>query len=243
MGRLSGKVAIITGAASGQGESEARLFAAEGAKVVLTDVQDNGEQVAAEIGEAAFFIKHDVSSAEGWAVVVAETLERFGRIDILVNNAGIYSPNYMQGTTPAELERYFQVNVLGVMLGMQAVTEAMQSAGKGSIINISSLSAIRNIPGQFAYAASKWAVRGMSGCAAAELGRVGIRVNSVYPGMIQTPMIAGNPPEANAKYQAMIPLNRIADPKEVAEVVAFLASDAASYVNGAEILVDGGLRL
>ncbi|MDT4785367.1 Cyclopentanol dehydrogenase [compost metagenome] len=243
MGRLSGKVAIITGAASGQGEAEARLFAAEGAKVVLTDVQAQGEKVAAEIGDSALFIRHDVSSAEDWARVVRETLSRFGRIDVLVNNAATYNPKPLLETTPDELERHFRVNTLSVMLGMQAVVESMLAVGNGSIINISSISGVRNIPGQLAYATSKWAVRGMSGCAAAELGRAGIRVNSVCPGMIRTPMIDLNPPEMNAQGEAMVPLKRAGDPKEVAEVVAFLASDAASYVNGAEILVDAGLRL
>lgn len=242
MGRLQGKVAIITGAASGQGEAEARLFAAEGAKVVLTDIQEGG-QVAAGIGEAAFFIRHDVSSAEGWATVVRETLERFGRLDILVNNAATYDPRPLLETSAEDLERHFRVNTLGAMLGMQAVAEPMLAAGSGSIINVSSISGVRNIPGQLAYATSKWALRGMSGCAAAELGRLGIRVNTVCPGMIRTPMIELNPPELNARGEAMVPLNRAGEPREVAEVVAFLASDAASYMNGAEILVDAGLRL
>lgn len=241
--RLTGKVAIITGAAGGQGEAEARLFVAEGAQVMLTDILDKGEAVASELGDAAFFMRHDVADVAAWEKIVAETIRRFGMVDVLVNNAAMFNPKPFAETSAAELEQHFRVNQLGVFLGMQAVLKSMSEAGSGSIINISSISGVRNIPGQFAYAASKWAVRGMTGCAAAELGRVGIRVNSVYPGLINTPMLAGNSPETNAAYASMVPMGRIAEPKEVAEVVAFLASDAASYVNGAEIAVDGGARL
>jgi 3alpha(or 20beta)-hydroxysteroid dehydrogenase len=243
MQHLTGKVAIITGAAGGQGEAEARLFVAQGAQVVLTDIQEKGEAVASELGDAAFFVRHDVADAGAWQQVVAETLRCFGKVDVLVNNAALFNPKPLAETSAAELEQHFRVNQLGVFLGMQAVLKSMSETGNGSIINISSISGVRNIPGQFAYAASKWAVRGMTGCAAAELGRVGIRVNSVYPGLIDTPMLAGNSPETNAAYASMVPLGRMADAKEVAEVVAFLASDAASYVNGAEIAVDAGARL
>ncbi len=243
MDRLSGKVAIITGAAGGQGEAEARLFVAQGARVVITDIQDQVEQVAADLGEGAVFLKHDVSDSAAWAQVIAETLRRFGKVDALVNNAAMFNPKPLVETSAAEMEQHFRINQLGVFLGMQAVIEPMKAAGSGSIVNIASVSGMRNIPGQFAYAASKWAVRGMTGNAAAELARFGIRVNSVYPGLIDTPMLAGNTPETNARFARSVPLGRMAQAREVAEVVAFLVSDAASYVNGAEVAVDGGVRL
>ncbi len=243
MGRLSGKVAIITGAAGGQGEAEARLFVAEGAQVVITDIQDQVEQVAADLGDAAIFLRHDVSDSVAWTQVVAEALRRFGQVDVLVNNAAMFNPKPLIETSAAEMVQHFSVNQLGVFFGMQAVIAPMKAAGAGSIVNISSVSGMRNIPGQFAYAASKWAVRGMTGNAAAELARLGIRVNSVYPGLINTAMLAGNSADTNARFARGVPLGRMADAKEVAEVVAFLASDAASYVTGAEIAVDGGVRL
>ena len=243
MGQLEGKVAIVTGAARGMGEAHARLFAKEGAKVVLTDVLEEGAQVAADIGEAAHFIKHDVASAEAWTHVVDEARKRFGGVDILVNNAATYNPKPLLETTVGEMQRHFAINVVGPMLGMQAVFEPMRASGKGSIVNISSLSGIRHIPGQIAYATSKWALRGMSGCAASEYGRVGIRVNSIHPGIIDTAMIQLNSPEQNDYGQSLVPSRRRGAPSEVSEAVLFLASDAASYVNGAELFVDGGLRL
>ncbi len=150
MGKLAGKVSIVTGAAGGQGEAEARLFAAEGARVILTDIQDKGAAVAAEIGDAAFFLKQDVASEESWNHVVQEALSRFGRIDVLVNNAAFYDPKPLMETTLTSFERHFAVNVTGPMLGMKAVFEPMRGAGGGSIINISSISGTRKIPGQFA---------------------------------------------------------------------------------------------
>ena len=206
MGRLSGKVAIITGAAGGQGEAEARLFVAEGARVAMTDIQERGKQVAAELGDAALFLHHDVSDSAAWTRVVSETLRRFGKLDALVNNAAMFNPKALVDTSAAELEQHFRVNQLGVFLGMKAVIEPLQATKGGSIVNISSVSAMRAIPGQFAYAASKWAVRGMTGNAAFELARLGIRVNAVYPGLIKTPMIAGNSEETNAHFTQYIPV-------------------------------------
>lgn len=244
MDRLEGKVAIVTGAARGIGEAHARLFVAEGAKVVLTDILEaDGHAVSADLGAAAKFVRHDVSDAHGWDAIVATALETFGRLDVLVNNAATYDPKPLLETTVDAMERHFRINVLGTMLGMQAVAPAMQAAGKGSIINVASISAMRHMAGQLAYATSKWAVRGMTGCAAAELGRMGIRVNAVYPGITDTAMIALNDPKQNELGERLAPLGRRAHPSEVSEAVLFLASDAASYVNGAELHVDAGLRL
>ncbi|CAN5263683.1 glucose 1-dehydrogenase [soil metagenome] len=243
MTNLNDKIAIITGAAGGQGEAAARLFVRYGAQVVVTDLQEKGADVAQSLGDRAFFMRLDVSDAAAWAGVVEETERRFGLPTVLVNNAGYFAPKPLTETTADDIERHFRINQLGTFLGMKALLDPMQRAGGGSIINTVSISAVRHLPGQFAYAASKWAVRGMSGNAASELARTGIRVNSVYPGLIDTPMLAGNSPETNAAYAQMVPIGRMARPEEVAEAVAFLASDASSYLTGAEIAVDGGARL
>jgi 3alpha(or 20beta)-hydroxysteroid dehydrogenase len=243
MGRLDGKIAIITGAASGLGEAQARLFVAEGAKVVMTDIQESGGSIAAELGNSAIFLRHDISDQARWRQVVTTAVSTHRRLDILVNNAAINHSKPIMETTAADLQRCLDVNALGMMLGMQAAFEALKASGKGAIVNISSAIALRHFPGLFAYSASKWASRGISGCAAAEFSRTGIRVNTLLPGMIQTPMLAGNSPEVLKHYESMIPLGRIGRPDEVAQVAAFLASDAASYVTGAEILIDGGILL
>lgn len=243
MVNLDGKIAIITGAASGQGEAEARLFVSMGANVVIADIQERGAEIATELGNAACFVKHDVGDEASWRRIVDETLRRFGKIDVLVNNAAILKPFPLEETSGSNMEAHISVNLLGVFFGMRAVSTPMKAARSGSIINIASMSGLRHLPGQFAYATTKWAVRGMSGCAAAELAGAGIRVNSIYPGLIDTPMLSENAPETNARYASLVPNGRMACPQEVAEVVAFLASDAASYVNGAEIAVDAGARL
>ena len=244
MGVLDGKVAIITGAAGGMGAATARLFVAEGARVVITDIQDAGAAIASELGEAAVFLKHDIASEKDWAQVVETALTKFGRLDVLVNNAATYLAKPMLKTTAADLERLFRINAFSVVFGMQAAFEALKASGKGSVVNISSAAGYRCMADLFPYSASKWAVRGMSGCAAAELGQHGIRVNSVYPGMIQTPMLASTPPELMAKGEHMVlPLGRVGEAEEVARLSVFLASDAASYITGAEITVDGGVTL
>ena len=243
MAQLEGKTAIITGASGGIGEATARHFAAEGANVVLTDLAPAGQKVADELGARAHFIKHDVSDKEAWTAVVKETLDRFGRLDILVNNAGFYDAKPLLESSGEDLERCFRVNAVGQMFGMQAAVEALKAAGRGAIVNVSSVVALRGVPGSIPYTTSKWATRGLSRCAAAELGSVGIRVNPVFPGMILTPMLSSNPQEVLDHYAATIPLGRIGGPEEIAQVIAFLASDGASYVHGAEIVIDGGVMV
>jgi 3alpha(or 20beta)-hydroxysteroid dehydrogenase len=244
MPRLKGKVAIITGAASGIGKAGARLFVAEGAKVVMTDVQD-GASIAAELGDSAIFRKHDVTDEAGWAGVVKTALSHFGRLDVLINSAAIRDiAKPLMETSVAEVERAFRINTLGPMLGMKAAFEALKASGKGSIINVSSGNGVRIQAGAVPYSTSKWALRGLSGCVASEWGRVGIRVNTVVPGMCRTPMHAStNSPEIMAHYEGMIPLGRLSEPEEVAQAFVFLASDDASYFAGAEIFVDGGVLL
>ncbi|MGA5540868.1 glucose 1-dehydrogenase [Mycobacterium sp. NPDC051198] len=238
---LTGKVAIITGAARGQGEAEARLFAALGAKVVLTDLLvEEGQRVAESIGAAARFVRHDVGNENDWRTAVDTAVREFGRVDVLVNNAAICKVVPLAAQDTAGFEQMLRVNLIGAFLGMQAVTEPMQAAGGGSIVNISSQAGVQGLAGYTAYGASKWGLRGMSKVAAIELGPLGIRVNTVYPGMIDTPMIAHLEVERGPGGHPGAPLTRVGTPEEVADVVAFLASDASSYITGADLTVDGG---
>ncbi|GAA4979664.1 glucose 1-dehydrogenase [Yinghuangia aomiensis] len=240
--QLTGKVAVITGAARGQGEAEARLFVARGAKVVITDLlEEEGEKVAADLGDAAVFVRHDVSSPDDWNRVVTAALDAFGRIDVLVNNAAIYWTKAFQDETLEGLDKIFKVNFQGVFLGMQAVLPTMKAQRSGSIVNISSQSGLEGLPSHSAYGATKWAVRGLSKTVSLEVGEHGVRINSVYPGVIDTPMIAKVGVERGEGKFPAVPLRRVAAPEEVAETVAFLASDAASYMTGAELVVDGGM--
>ncbi len=242
MGRLEGKVAIITGAASGQGAAEAKLFAAEGARVVVADVNvEGGNAVAASIGDSALFIPLDVADAASWAALVDTTLAAFGKIDILVNNAGVYRPVSFQETDAALLDFHFRVNVMGVFLGMKAVHTAMLANGSGAIVNTSSGAGARGYPGMFAYAGSKWAVRGLSKCAAVDLAASGIRVNVLLPGLIDTPMLGNNDPEYLAQISTWPPAQRLGKVEEIAEAALYLASDAASYTMGADLAICGGL--
>lgn len=243
MGRLSGKVAIITGAAQGMGEATARLFASEGAKLALGDVNaEKGEAVAKDIGENAFFQKLDVSSDEDWGAIVGATRDKFGSVDVLVNNAGLVHFTPIEMLNPDDFNRILGVNTLGPILGTKHVTPVMKEQGKGSIINISSVDGLRGCNGLTCYTASKWALRGITKCHAYELGTSGIRVNSVHPGGVDTPMgnSAGRPKEEVNQVFKRLPLGRIGDPTEIANASLFLASDEASYITGAEIAVDGG---
>ncbi|MYV96939.1 glucose 1-dehydrogenase [Streptomyces sp. SID3343] len=242
MAELTGKVAIITGAARGQGEAEARLFVAKGAKVVLTDLlEEDGAKVAADLGDAARFVRHDVADPDDWATVVETAVREFGGVDILINNAAIYWTNGFADETAERVEKIMQVNFFGVWHGMQAVLPLMKAKRAGAIVNISSQAGLEGLPGHSAYGATKWAVRGLSKTVALEVGEHGIRVNSVHPGVIDTPMIAAVGVERGEGKFPTVPMRRVAAPEEVAEVVAFLASDAASYVTGTELVVDGGL--
>jgi 3alpha(or 20beta)-hydroxysteroid dehydrogenase len=244
MGRLDGLVAIVTGAARGQGEAEARLFAKEGAKVVLTDIlADQGAQVAADIGPAARFVARDVSSAEGWTDVVRGALEAFGRIDILVNNAAIVGTLRLEDTEPDLYERLYRVNQLSVYLGMRAVIAPMKEAGGGSIINVASVAGLKGTASLFAYASTKWAVRGMTKAAALELARYKIRANCICPGVIDTPMNDGNSERMMEVLLRTTPMRRMGEPAEIAEGALYLASPAASFVTGLDLVIDGGMAL
>ena len=244
MGRLEGKVALITGAAKGQGAVEARLFIQEGATVFATDVlEDEGRELAQETG--ATFMTHDVASETDWNTVVGAAMAAHGHIDVLVNNAGIFNIARMTETKLEDYERIIAVNQTSVFLGMKAVASHMCATGRGSIINISSLAGMEGSAAAFAYGASKWAVRGMTKYAAQELGRHGVRVNSVHPGFIETDMMQQTPAVVAGKLdraKRLIPLGRTAEPEEVANLVLFLASDESAYCTNSEFVIDGGLH-
>jgi 3alpha(or 20beta)-hydroxysteroid dehydrogenase len=236
MGRLEHRVALITGGSRGQGAAEGHLFAHEGATVYLTDVLvDEGKQTATACG--ATFLEHDVTDPEQWAAVVARVLDDHGHVDVLVNNAGILHWATMTETPLDVWNRVLAVNQTGVFLGMQAVAPAMKAQRSGSIINLSSIAAYSGTSICFAYGATKWAVRGMTKGAAQELGPFNVRVNSVHPGVIDTPMMAGTPIDEMAK---AAPLGRYASAEEVAKLVLWLASDESAYATGAEFVLDGG---
>ena len=241
--KLDGKVAIISGAARGQGADEARRFVAEGAKVVLTDIQPGGADVAKELGDAAMFIRHDVTVESEWNDVVQATVKRFGCVNVLVNNAGVFRPASILDTTAESYDQHYRINQLGVFFGTKAVIGAMQAAGGGSIVNISSAAGMRGYPDMIAYAGTKWAVRGMTKCAARELAHLRIRVNSVHPGLVNTPMLADHDPAALKAFEEAVPLGRMAQTSDVVEIVVYLASDLSSNMTGSEIVTDGGLGL
>ena len=243
MDRLDGKTALITGGARGQGAAEARLFAEEGANVVLTDVLDaEGEQVAAEVGGT--YIHHDVTSEDEWSEVVTRTVELYGGLDVLINNAGIYVATPLIGGNVDDYRRVIDGNQVGVFLGMREAAPAMIPRGGGSIVNISSIAGLRGGGGAFGYTASKWAVRGMTKAAAVALGPYGIRVNSVHPGLIETAMLHQLPNVEAGNLDQMvqrIPLARVGEAEEVAKLALFLASDDSEYSTGSEFIIDGGL--
>ncbi|MFD7853233.1 SDR family NAD(P)-dependent oxidoreductase [Streptomyces microflavus] len=253
MGKLDGRVVLVTGAARGQGEQEARLFAEEGARVVIADVLvEQGEALAKELGEdIARFVRLDVGSEEGWAEAVTVAKDAFGKIDGLVNNAGILRFNELVNTPLAEFEQVVRVNMTGAFLGIRAVAPEIEAAGGGTIVNTSSYTGLTGMALVGAYAATKHAVLGLTKVAAVELAGKGIRVNAICPGAIDTAM--SNPalldPDADlsrsdaaldAYYRKLVPMGRIGRPEEVAALALFLTSGDSSYITGQPFVIDGG---
>ena len=242
MGRLQNKVCLITGGSRGQGAAEAELFCAEGAKVWISDVlDDEGDALSDRLGEQCEYRRLDVRDESGWQTLVAEIEATDGRLDVLINNAGIFRSGRFVDTTKEEFELVMDINCTGVFLGMRTVASLMMKGGVGSIVNISSLAGMRGAARSAAYGASKWAVRGMTKTAAVEFARKGIRVNSIHPGLIETPMAAEVGP-GQERLIKRTPLGRSADAREVANMALFLASDESSYSTGSEFLIDGGLN-
>ncbi|OKJ57463.1 SDR family NAD(P)-dependent oxidoreductase [Streptomyces sp. CB02261] len=245
MGKLDGRVVLVTGAARGQGEQEARLFAAEGARVVLADVLDDaGEALAGELGEKrAVYVHLDVTREADWTAAVDTAKERFGKIDGLVNNAGVLRFNELLATPLEEFQAVVSVNQTGCFLGIRTVAPEIAAAGGGTIVNTASYTGLTGMAGVGAYAASKHAVLGLTRVAALELAARGIRVNAVCPGAIDTPMSSpgGVDPAATAElYRKLVPLGRIGRPEEVALLALFLTGEDSAYITGQPFVIDGG---
>ena len=237
MGRVDGKVVLISGGAQGMGASHAKMLVAEGAKVVIGDIlDDKGQALADEIGESARYVHLDVTEADQWDAAVAVANSEFGSLTGLVNNAGIVALGKIGKFDMAKWQKVIDVNLTGTFLGMQATVESMKAAGNGSIINVSSIEGLRGAPMLHPYVASKWAVRGLSKSAAIELGKFNIRVNSIHPGFIRTPMTKHFPED-----MVTTPLGRPGQSPEVSTFVIFLISDESSYATGSEFVMDGGL--
>ena len=243
MGRLTGKVALVTGAARGLGESVVRLMVAEDAKVVLGDVLEaEGQALADELGDATAFVRMDVSQQADWDRAIERTLA-FGPLNVLVNNAAVVHMAALTETTDEDYLRVFRVNQFGTFLGIRSVIEPMKQAGAGSIINVSSIDGLHSAAGLSAYSSTKWAVRGLTKNAAIELGHYGIRVNSVHPGGMYTEMGGSgvlSKEQLNKGTYSQFPIPRVGTPDEVAQVILFLATDEGSYCTGSEFVADGG---
>jgi 3alpha(or 20beta)-hydroxysteroid dehydrogenase len=236
MGRVEGKVVLISGGARNIGGASARMLVAEGASVVIGDLLDEeGQALADELGDAARYVHLDVTSEADWAAAVALTVAEFGRLDVLFNNAGIFNGGQLQRYKREQWQEMLDVNLTGAFLGMQAAADAMIAAGGGSIINTSSIEGLRGTPWAHGYVASKWGLRGLTKSAAMELAPHGIRVNSLHPGRIRTPATDAMPDDL-----IPIPLGRPGLPEEVATFALFLASDESSFATGAEFVMDGG---
>ncbi len=239
MGRVDDKVALITGGAGtrGIGAASARMLVAEGAKVVIGDIlDDQGAALAEELGDAAHYVRLDVTSGEDWKAAVDTAVQAFGRLDVLVNNAGVVQVAPLKTADISRWQRVLDVNLTGAMRGIQAVIDPMITAGGGSIINISSIEGMRGATWAHSYVASKWGLRGLTKSAALELAPEKIRVNSIHPGFIRTPMTKHLPDDI-----VTAPMGRAGRPEEVASFVVFLASDESSFSTGSEYVVDGGL--
>ncbi|MDQ4086350.1 MAG: glucose 1-dehydrogenase [Actinomycetota bacterium] len=244
MGRLNGKVALVTGAARGQGAAVARRFVDEGARVVVADVLDDvGKETASALGDAAYFRHLDVSNEHEWASAVDEAVGTFGRVDVLVNNAGVLHFAAIADQTVEDFQRLFSVNQLGAFLGIRAVAPVMAGQGGGSIVNVSSIEGLAGAPFLIAYNATKFAIRGMTKTAALELGSSRVRVNSVHPGLIDTGMtraVAGGDGADLEKACRRLPVRRAGRPEDITGIMTFLASDESAYCTGSEFVVDGG---
>jgi len=240
--QLTDKVVLVTGGARGLGEAFSRAVVANGGKVVITDILDEeGEAVAAELGEDAIYVHLDVTKADEWEAAIARAEEHFGRLDGLVNNAGVTATGVKVDEEPLEtFQNIIQINLVGVHTGMHFAIPALRRAGGGSIVNISSAAGLIGLALTSGYGAAKWGVRGLTKVAAVELGRDKIRVNSVHPGMIFTPMTASTGIVVGEGNFPNNPYQRVGTPEELTGAVVYLLSDAASYTTGAEIAVDGG---
>src|ERR1700758_1559982 len=237
MGRVDGKVALISGGARGMGASHARLLVAEGARVVIGDILDEeGKALADELGDAARYVHLDVTQPDDWEAAVSTAQQEFGKLDVLVNNAGIVNGSTIQKFGLKHWQQIIDVNLTGTFLGMKAASDAIIAAGGGSIINVSSIEGLRGTPWAHGYVATKWGVRGLTKSVALELAPHNVRVHSIHPGLVRTPLTAGIPED-----MMPIPLGRSADPSEVSTFVLFLASDESSYATGTEFVMDGGL--